>query len=183
MKWWQRSSSNEIQPIPWLSPAAVLRLEEIVRSDWEVLEHGSGGSTLWFAEHCKSVIAIEQNPEWRQAVDDQLDPSKGSVVPSLGDIIPSQALLKGKFDLLLIDGEPVGDRAKWLQSATNLVKPGGWVVLDNANRPEYAAERSALQQLATDVETLDANESGTLYLVTDFIHLPAQDQPKKRRKK
>jgi hypothetical protein len=53
-----------------------------------------------------------------------------------------------------------------------MVKPGGWVVLDNANRPEYAAERAELEKRTVEYQRFNSNEGGTLYLVTEFFRMP-----------
>jgi hypothetical protein len=166
MKWWQPSPpSSEIKPVPWLSPAVIQHLENLVQPDWEVIEHGSGGSTLWFAARCKRVLACESNQDWQKIVKDQA----GENVLILGRGVPTNV---EPFDLLLIDGEPVEDRRGWIWAASNLVKPGGWVVLDNANRPEYAKERQHLQAYAAEFQTFDGNEGGTRYLVTEFYRMP-----------
>jgi hypothetical protein len=39
--------------------------------------------------------------------------------------------------------------------------------LDNANRPEYVAERETMMRACQHV-TIDENHPGTKYLVTDF---------------
>lgn len=174
--WWKRKEPGEnLEAIPWLAPRVVARLEEIVQPDFEILEHGSGGSTLWFAERCQHVTAVENNPDWQQIVT-MFAPENVSLYTSMGSIEVSQRLDKGLFDLLLIDGEPVEDRAKWITAAQNLVKPGGWVVLDNANRPEYVDEREVLKQIAAHSETHVNNEMGTVYLVTDFYRLPGAEK-------
>jgi hypothetical protein len=70
------------------------------------------------------------------------------------------------FDLVFIDGEPVERRARWIQYAPLISNT--WIVLDNANRPEYAKEREGLKEYAELIETINSNEPGTLYLVTEF---------------
>lgn len=167
-KWYQPSQSKEIRPIPWLAPKVIERLEQIVKPHFRVIEHGCGGSTLWFSERAASVLAFDGNKQWRDTLNQKLDQNKARVFVSLGEM---HELEKDKFDLLLIDGEPLEDRAKWLQAAPHLVKSGGWVVLDNANREQYAAERKHLQEQAAEFETFDGNEPGTRYLVTEFYRL------------
>jgi predicted O-methyltransferase YrrM len=174
-KWYQPSSRKDLKPIPWLAPDVIERLESLIQPDWEILEHGSGGSTLWFAERAKSVTAIEIDPDWQMVVK-----SKAPENVTIDSICKADK----KCDLLLIDGEPVKTRAMWIDMAPNLVKPGGWVVLDNANRPEYAEERKALHALAAEVQTYTNNDPHTLYLVTDFCRMPeAEAKPKRRDKK
>ena len=163
-KWWQRSNTAEIKPIPWLSPRAVEYFESLLTSDMRVLEHGSGGSTLWLASRVESVVSIEQDQDWVGAVKNQA-PQNVQVLMTLPEF-------DQPYDLLLIDGEPLEDRKKYLSSAPILVRSGGIVILDNANRPQYAAEREALKEYANSRFTIDANEPGTSFLVTDFYRLP-----------
>lgn len=82
------------------------------------------------------------------------------------------------FDVLLIGGEPVGSRAYWVEDAINIVKPGGWVMLGNANRPEYVDEVEALKKKCGKVETFDFNEGGSKFRVVEFYRLK---QPRKKR--
>jgi predicted O-methyltransferase YrrM len=159
--WWKPSRPDEIKPVPWLHPAAVAYLESILTPDMEVIEHGSGGSTLWFAERVKCVTSFESDPDWRRSVEKQ--------APQNVDFLEWLSVVFGVlYDLVLVDGEPVENRATWIKTVKRLVKPSGWVVLDNANRPEYAAEREGLREHAELVNTVDGNTGGTKYLVTEF---------------
>lgn len=168
-KWYQPSQSKEIRPIPWLAPKVIDRLEEIIKPHFRIIEHGCGGSTLWFSERATSVLAFDKKKEWCDIVNSKLNLNTARVFVGLDEIKPKRRL--GSFDLLLIDGEPLQDRAMWLNAAPELVKPGGWVVLDNANRPDFAEERKALQAKAEHFETFDGNEPGTIYLVTELYRL------------
>lgn len=161
--WWKPSKPEEIKSMPWLAPRVVEYLESILRPEFTVIEHGSGGSTLWFAERVQNVTVYENNLEWAIAVDGEKD----NIYVRYNDVPYSKHRF---YDLLFIDGEPVADRAKWIASAPDFVKPGGWVVLDNANRPEYAKERKGLQDIAESYKTFDCNES-TAYLVTEFYKM------------
>lgn len=160
-KWYLPSKPSELQPVPWLAPAVIAYLESIIQPEWEVIEHGSGGSTLWFADRCEHVTAIERNPAWREAVQKQ---APGADV--LGDTPP--IAFHEDCDLLLIDGEPIEARKEWIKDAPFIVRPGGWIVLDNANRPEYKTERKALLDHSDLIKTFDGNEGGTNHLVTEF---------------
>jgi predicted O-methyltransferase YrrM len=179
MKWYQPSPRNKLQPIPWLHPDVIAHLESLIQPDWEIIEHGSGGSTLWFAQRCKSVTAFESDPDWQEIVRKQA-PENAKVL-SVGSFLPSFH----HFDMILIDGVPVEKRAEWIRIAPQLVKLGGWVVLDNCNRPEYAREREALQKIAAEVLTINGNEGQTQYLMTEFYRMPeaAQEQPQKPKRK
>jgi predicted O-methyltransferase YrrM len=159
MNWYDPSRPEQIKPTPWLPPDAVAYLEQIIERDFKVIEHGGGGSTLWFSERVESVTCHEQKLEWYNVI----DAHRGENVTLYQTALPIKN--RRKYDLLLIDGEPVRDRAEWLRQAQRLVKSCGWVVLDNANRPEYAKERDGLREFA-DLE-FTSSKTGR-YLVTEF---------------
>lgn len=162
-KWYARSAPNVVPSIPWLSPQAVSYLESILQPDFRVIEHGSGGSTLWFAERVKEVIAYELDVNWFAMLNER----KPENVKLRNSSKPAK-YSKQSFDLILIDGEPVIDRIIWIERAPQLVKQGGWIVLDNANRPEYELARAEMSEFAKLVYTADANEPGTHFLLTEF---------------
>lgn len=165
-KWWRRGNSDHIMDKPWLAPNVIEYLEGLLTPDMKVCEHGSGGSTIWLAGRVARVVSYEANEKWFDALN-MIRPVNVSMRYSkthLGE-------LDNNCDLLLIDGEPLTDRAEWLRMAKQIVKPGGVVVLDNANRSEYKAEREMMRNIA-DVTTFDNNEEGTLYLVTEFYRMP-----------
>lgn len=162
--WYEPSTADQIKPLPWLAPKVILHLQKILRPDFEVIEHGSGGSTLWLAERVKFVTVFEGSPKWSEALARQA-PKNVLINPDDDEIIPR------KYDLFLIDGEPIEARKLFITIAVAVVKPGGWVVLDNANRPEYATERGWLQSICESYETFDSGETNTKYLVTEFYKM------------
>lgn len=161
--WFKPSSAAVVRPVPWLSMPAREYLASIVRLHFHVAEHGGGGSTVWFASQCAHVTTVENKLNWFTALAEKNLPNTTLIY---GDEIPH---FNEPIDLVLIDGEPVENRGKWITAAPRMVKPGGWVVLDNANRPEYKRERDELQKYADLVATFDSNKpAGFLYLVTEF---------------
>jgi predicted O-methyltransferase YrrM len=171
-KWWNRSTAEELKPIPWLHPVVIAYFESILQPDFEVLEHGSGGSTLWLAERVKSVLSVENEAEWMERVEAEA-PENVRLMLWEKDILPKFS--SKKCDLLFIDGEPVTNRQLYLEAAEQLVKPGGWVVLDNANRPEYARQVEIFSKKAQLVKRIDGNEPGTLYFVTEFYRMKGKE--------
>jgi predicted O-methyltransferase YrrM len=182
-RWWQPSPAGELKPIPWLAPLVIEYLNNLIQPDWEIIEHGSGGSTLWFAERAQSVISFESENKWREIVKEKAP--ENAIILSSSPFGFNHDVVLNKCDLLLIDGEPVAFRREWIKEAVNIVRPGGWIVLDNANRPEYKAEREALGKVAELVERFDNNEGSTQYLVTEFyrLPLPEAERPKPKRRK
>lgn len=164
LPWYTPTTPAQVKPMPWLSLEAIAYLESLLFADMTVLEHGSGGSTLWFSERVKHVTAVEQNLAWYQELVKRIPQN---VTLTLGQGVYHME----PVDLLLIDGEPVQDRNEWINAASQLIKPGGYVVLDNANRPEYAHAREELQKTFTLLKTVDGNQGGSRYLVTEFYQL------------
>lgn len=178
-KWYKPSNPDDMQAKLWFGDNAIHEIEKIVRKDMRVIEHGSGGSTLWLAERCKSVTSYEHDPDWFEQVA-KYAPDNADVVMWVSETLPQ--LDSGCCDLLIIDGEPVEYRAAWIDDALRLVSPGGYIVLDNANRPEYKSNREKLQKEAASFTTIDCNESGTKYLVTE-IYQKGKKQNAARRTK
>src|SRR5207248_5255473 len=54
--------------LPWFSYAAIDFLKSYLRNEMQVFEFGSGGSTLFFAQYCKSVASVEDNAHWCEIV-------------------------------------------------------------------------------------------------------------------
>jgi hypothetical protein len=164
MTWWKNKEPDQITDEPFLHPAVVAYLDRLIQPDWEIAEHGSGGSTFFFAKRASTVFTMESDPDWHTALRKRMP---ANVQYVLGDYVP----IIGEFDLVLIDGEPVEDRIKWLTVAPMITKKGGIVVLDNANRPEYKQERLDLLKFSVAHSTFDGNPQMTKYLVTEFFRM------------
>lgn len=159
--WYAPRAPDEVIARPWLAPAAVAYFERLLNPEWRVLEHGAGGSTLWLAERVSAVVTIEHDFNWRDRVR-QLAPANVAILA-----MPPES---GAYDLFFIDGERAM-RGPCLTLAPSLVRPGGWIVLDNANRPEYEQERAALFGRAKLIARFDSNIPRSSYFVTEFWQL------------
>lgn len=168
LNWWERSAPRPSYE-PWLHPDVTAYLKELLDPWYEVLEHGSGGSTLWFAGLVSKVVSIETDSSWYRAVKETAPDNVRLILWGRGNY---PRIKKGGYDLFLIDGEPVADRSRFLRDAERFIKPGGYLVLDNANRPEYAEERLDLLSRAELLESFDRNTpTRTRYLVTEFYRM------------
>ena len=160
--WWKKSTPENIKPVPWIGTEAKRYFAELLKPHMIVLEFGAGGSTLWMADKVKEIISIENNAGWLDAVHDR----------SLKNVTlyywtePHPPEFEQLFDLVFIDGEPIEWRANWIKELPRLVKPGGFVVLDNANRPEYKNERRWLKAKAVHIASKKGN--GGTYTWTEF---------------
>jgi len=158
--WYAPRDPKEIEPLPWLHPEAVEFFDSIVKPDWNVLEHGAGGSTLWLALRVKNVVTIEHDPEWRMNVRNNT-PANVTLIEE----IPSSK--QPLYDCFFIDGARE-ERGPCILKAIELVVPGGWIVLDNSNRPEYANERRSLIFHSTLMKRTSHNVGESKYFVTEF---------------
>jgi predicted O-methyltransferase YrrM len=133
------------QEAPWLTADAISILSTLLRKTDDGLEYGSGRSTLWFAKRTRSLISIEDSPEWyarvTKSIQDQGinnvvykfvrterglpdDPGRKTYVLADSEIAP------GSFDYVLVDGYC---RDECAMRAVEVLKPGGILIIDNAN--------------------------------------------------
>ena len=162
--WWKPSPPGEVQSTPWLSPQVTEYLAGLLNEGMKVLEHGCGGSTLWLSARVDSVTSVESDPDWFAEIAKRAPKNVKPILWMAGGV----PALEPPYDLLLIDGEPVEDRAAWIVKAPGLVRPGGVIVLDNYNRPEFERERKALEERCQFV-TFHAPVG--MYLNTEFFFL------------
>lgn len=156
--WYQRRQPEEIIKSPWLSEEATDYLEGILSPDFSVIEHGGGGSTLWLAERVRRVATYENNSKWYDTINALRPPNVSLRFSSF------YFEAEGQCDLLFIDGDPVENRKDWIAKSTDIATK--WIVIDNANRPEYEDEIRALRDRATLVKQTQA--PGGRYFVTEF---------------
>jgi predicted O-methyltransferase YrrM len=167
-QWWNKSTPDDFKFKPWLADAAIDFLGMIVKPSDRILEHGSGGSTVWFAKRAQSITSVEDKPEWIWAI----EKLALSNVELIHRSVPKLPKLKPLYDLLFVDGEPIENREYYLGDCLNLVKPGGWVILDNATTPIYQPQRGRMCKMAEQVVTF--TEVGYAYFVTEFYHLKGE---------
>lgn len=116
-------------PIPWMTYSAIDFLKSYDLSACEVFEFGSGSSTFFWAEHCKSVVSVEHYQPWYQKMR-QHQNDKIKIIPQYDLAKYPQEIAKyGEFDLIVIDG---AERMPATKSSLRHIKPHGIIVLDNS---------------------------------------------------
>jgi predicted O-methyltransferase YrrM len=142
--WW-RARRGETPERPWIVPAAVGWLRRRIRSDWAVLELGSGRSTVWFARRAGSVLSFEDNEYWFPRTQEQLRVARLSNVDLrliAVEEFPKEvaALPDESFDLVVVDflEAPAVTRVDAIKPAMKKTRPGGYLLLDDSDRPGYA---------------------------------------------
>ena len=120
---------------PWISYRAIKHLDQLISPQWNVLEYGSGMSTVWLARRCNHVVSIEGDEFWFRTVANMLESRKILNVDlhyrEAGCYHVIDGIPDHSFDFALVDG---WNRDKCLSTALQKVKPGGYIYLDNTDQ-------------------------------------------------
>ena len=142
---WLRARTGRTPERPWIVPAAIGWLRRRISSDWSVLELGSGRSTVWFARRAGRVISFEDNEFWAGQTRGRLrELGLGNVelrqLPVEGFAAAVEDLPDEAFDLVVMDflEAPTVTRIDVLRPAIRKVRAGGYLLLDDSDRPGYA---------------------------------------------
>ncbi|RZI96474.1 MAG: hypothetical protein EOO67_00140 [Microbacterium sp.] len=153
---------------PWITAEAVHLLDELLLADDAAIEWGSGGTTLWLSRRIASLVSVEGVRAWHDElaarlradgvtnVDLRLVP-----VDELGYETPEHEaayvaagpeIAEGSLGLAFVDGEY---RDHCALRALTLLRPGGLLVLDNAETYLPSTSRSPwhVERPATDAWT------------------------------
>lgn len=146
---WLREARDRNDPLlarrPWWNYDAIDFVDGHLRPDERVFEYGGGASTLWLIDKGCAVTTIEHDPAWYEslaavapdtvrfvAADESFDEYVATVSAE-----PDNSL-----DLVIIDGR---ERVRCGLSAAPKVKPGGMLLLDDSDRPQYRRLHNALR--------------------------------------
>jgi len=134
--------------LPWFSLGSIEFLEKWLNKDMDVFEYGSGGSTIFFANRCKSVISTENNLHWFNQLRHKIDESGFSNIRlqyveynfeyaldfATSDYLNS--IPDKKFDTIVIDcaEESLQVRPLCFYHAEQSIKKGGIIIVDDSWR-------------------------------------------------
>ena len=140
--WMLKKSVNYRSARPWIPLPAIRKLAHLISPSWNVLEFGCGTSTIWFSAKAGSVTSVEHNPEWHNYTNQRIQSSGCQNVTLLlrpeTEYVPNPVELPhADFDLIVIDGI---QRDRCADLATQLVKPGGYIYLDNCDQESTRTE-------------------------------------------
>ena len=126
--------------IPWWSYGCTHFLQQVVPVEAAVLEFGAGASTAWWLDRGNRVVALESSPDWITSVQElcaQHEERLQMIVADFDRPETIATLVDGPFDVIVIDNE--GPRTPLVPIAMGLLREGGLIILDNADREEYAS--------------------------------------------
>jgi hypothetical protein len=155
---------------PWITFAAGTWLSGRLHPHMRIFEWGSGGSTFFLAKHVRWVTTVEHDPVWYGTITaalhayNQANISYTLIEPSVDPIETRNPYYRstdpryqgmsfkryieaidqypdGEFDFVLVDGR---SRVGCMFQALAKVRPGGWLLLDNSERDEYAVGRDVV---------------------------------------
>jgi len=151
---------EKYRSLPGLALPAICFLDEYLAKDMDVLEWGSGASTLFFISRCSLLVSIEHNPSWFDKIGEALayrgydrytyrvlvkpeqgfDPEFSSHQAGY-ESVNFKNYVRGIdnaendcYDVILVDGRA---RCACLKAARPKLNPGGLLVLDDSQRPIY----------------------------------------------
>jgi predicted O-methyltransferase YrrM len=133
---------------PWLPYDAIVWLEGVVNDKTRVFEWGSGGSTIWFAKRCHSIMTVETDRTWisileQMARQHDLKNIKAFHVapndPYYSSVITLQPQM---FDLVFIDGK---ERKRCAAAAIKKVAKGGIILFDNSDAKAHEEDIKPLE--------------------------------------
>lgn len=148
-----RARLGSVPERPWIVPAAVGWLGRRIRRDWSVLELGSGRSTVWLGRRAAAVLTFEDNEFWHhraaeRIAEEELENVRLRRLPVEELAATVGAMPDETFDLVFIDflESETAERVDVVRAAHTKVRPGGYLLLDDSDRPGYAGAYEVLTE-------------------------------------
>ena len=119
--------------LPWLTKESNEFIESFIDQNHDMLEVGSGRSTIWFSSRVKSLISLEHNEDWFNHVRKMISTDNTRLIlrRTTEEYLKFiDELKEDSLDICLIDGL---ERGKTLLAAYKKVKKGGLIIFDDAN--------------------------------------------------
>ena len=143
----RRGPQGLLKDAPCLTQAATMLLEVIAKRR-KVFEFGAGGSTLWLAGIASSVVSVEDDRNWYEAVRAEFAAAGIDKVEMVH--APTHEMHKvihdrGEFSVIYVDPLEQKARARCIAASVAHVKRGGWLVADDYNFPMVKAEIDRLR--------------------------------------
>lgn len=122
---------------PWMNYGIIAFFKKHLHSEIRVFEYGSGASTFFFAERCKSINSVEHDEDWYQQVGNDISNLENASLRliALDDNYPKAIEDEhSEFDMVIVDGRK---RVACAENALPFLSKSGVVILDDSNRDRY----------------------------------------------
>ena len=130
------SINKDGEPIPWVTYSYIFFIQERLSDKMNILEFGSGYSTLYYSRQVKTVYSIEHDKKWFENF--KIDfPQNVKFFLKKFDFELIELIEKEihvKFDIILVDGI---ERNYYLMNSLSFLKKSGVIILDDSEREDY----------------------------------------------
>jgi hypothetical protein len=136
---WSRFA-GKLKNSPWMAPAAVKHLDQLLSAEDVVLELGSGASTAWYARRARRVVSLEPDLSWATRVKEELaEHSNAEVRVGSVENLFAAAFLELRPTVLIVDhaDEPRFSRTDAIRLASIEGTSPRLIVLDDSDRTHY----------------------------------------------
>lgn len=121
---------------PWYTKSFLDELVTWDLKDKVVFEYGLGASTLWWNEKCNRLCGVESSHEYYSAVCRNVEDNNELLFESKRALFPGTiGSFTIKFDIIIVDCEPVEWRDDCIENAIRYLKPRGKLIVDNWDQP------------------------------------------------
>lgn len=181
--WKSRMSKSCInakdEPIPWFTYPAIEYISQLNLTEKNILEWGSGNSSLFFSKISKTMTSIEDNEEWYKKVSLNKRPNHEIIYSDANNYARIPLSLGKKFDVIIIDGIRRDECAK---VALELLAEGGIIIYDNSERdPEVCGFLRDADLIEVDMHGFgpinDYAWTTSCFFTRDFNFQPIANQP------
>jgi hypothetical protein len=165
--------------IPMMSYSLVEYLLGLDLSSFDLLELGGGSSTYFWASRTRSVLTLETSPKWMSALQAQRPANVAARLSTPETLLADMLSLGRSFDAIVIDS--ASNRCQLAERAGPMLRPGGFVILDNSDWYPNAAR--ALRE--TDLIQVDFHDFRPLHpfrcATSLFLHREFKPRPQGAR--
>jgi len=117
--------------VPMMSYGLIEYLMGLDLSNFDLLELGGGHSTEFWSLRVNSVVTLETDAEWARMLASHEFPNV-EIRASRNETISEDIMGLGRcFDAIIVDAST--NRYKCAKAAQKILKPGGFIILDNAD--------------------------------------------------
>jgi hypothetical protein len=122
------------EPIPWYSYPCIDFLDDRLDPEFRVFEFGSGGSTQWYSNRVKEIVAVEHDSQWAIRVNDWTSSNATILQREKQDKYINAVETGEPFDIIVIDGE---FRNKCAKPAISNLSDGGVIIWEDSYNEDY----------------------------------------------